>query len=233
MPTAVSKPRVVRANTPSDNGRHQPFGGRGSRASHQGWFYSSKLRQNVAYEGLDSFHFLCLAEVHPSVAYVSKEAEPLPWFDGFARRNYQPRYALALRGHRSEAHRIVDIEVLTSLQKAASHHRLRRLKNEAREAGRHLLIFTERTINIEPRLTNAKLIVHQAGEGLVTEEERSLVAQIADGTKQFTLNEIVGTAVLTYPRAYATVLNMVATGELQFSLGRLFDGDTILWRNVR
>ncbi|KKB08800.1 hypothetical protein VE26_01635 [Devosia chinhatensis] len=107
------------------------------------------------------------------------------------------------------------------------------MKNEAREAGRHLLIFTERTINIEPRLTNAKLIVHQAGEGLVTEEERSLVAQIADGTKQFTLNEIVGTAVLTYPRAYATVLNMVATGELQFSLGRLFDGDTILWRNVR
>lgn len=233
MSSTFWKPRVVSANTAGRDLSDQPFGSRGNRSSHHGWFMSHKLGANIPYEGLDAFHFLCLAEVHPAVRLIAKGADPINWFDGSTWRKYHPRYSIALRRHRLEADSCLDIEILSSRQVAAVRRQLRRVSLDAREEGRRLLVFTEKHINIEPRLTNAKLVLFQAGEGLVTAEERSLLTLAAERTEDFSLNEIVAAQMLTYDRAYATALNMVAAGELQFSLGRLFDGNSRIWSVAR
>jgi len=234
MPTAIYTPRVVRANRRVDPERNERFGEeRDIRVAHHGWFASWKLRSNIPYRGLDAFHFLCLAEVHPSVTSISSVTDPIPWFDGRDWQDYYPRYSVAIHQHRLEADRHVDVEVMSSLQFRSERRRFARIRRAAREENRHLLVFTERQLNIEPRRTNAKFILSQAGEGLVTEEERSLIMQIASGTGQFCLNDVVATQVLSYPRAYAAALNLVACGDLQFSLGRRFDGSTLMWGTRR
>lgn len=234
MPTAIFTPRVVRENRRVDKHRNErSWAERDIRVAHHGWFTSWKLRTTIAYRGLDAFHFLCLAELHPSVAFVFGTTEGFDWFDGSDWQTYHPRYVITLRANRFGVQRLVDIEVLSSIQMSEERGRWRRIRSAAREAGRTLLIFTERQLNAEPRRTNAELVLHQAGDGLVTEEERSLLWKIAIGTKSFSLNEVVATQLLIYPRAYSTALNMVARGELQFSLGRRFDGDTKMWRAGR
>ena len=219
MVSVNTAPRVVRANRrhPDDRDR---------RLAHHGWFYSWRTRSMLPYRGLLAFDFLNLAEAHPSVVSVTKDLEPLDWWNGREWEAYYPRYSVNLKTGLRGVSRTLDVEVMTSQELKASRHRFACIRHEYRERSRRLFVFTERRIRVQPRLNNCKFILSQAGSGIVSPNEQALIRQVSSSTASFTLNDIVGLGVLTYGRAYATVLNMVATGELGFALGRRFDGET-------
>tara|TARA_R110002020_G_scaffold50821_6_gene143893 strand:+ start:2685 stop:3251 length:567 start_codon:yes stop_codon:yes gene_type:complete len=180
----------------------------------------------LPYRGLLAFDFLTLAEAHPKVISVTNAVQPVNWWSGREWEAYYPRYSVSLKSGVRGVTRTVDVEVLTSLELEAGRHRFARIRRQFRAQSRTFLVFTEKRVRVQPRLNNCKFILSQAGSGLVSQAEQALIRQISSSTASFTLNEVVGLGVLTYPRAYATVLNMVAAGELGFALGRRFDGDT-------
>tara|TARA_A100001391_G_scaffold149716_2_gene107178 strand:+ start:11 stop:691 length:681 start_codon:yes stop_codon:yes gene_type:complete len=223
MPYVTSAPRVVRANRRFDGDADHP-------KAHHGWFYSWKLSAQIPYRGTLANVFLSLAEAHPAVLHTLHRTDPIDWWDGTAWRQYHPRYRLVLKTRTRGLVRHVDVEVISKQQLERQAERYRRIKREFRFAHRILTVLTGEQLLIEPRNTNVQFILSQAGDGIATDEERSLILQIAIATRRFSLNEIVAAGTLSYARAYCATLNLVATGELKFGLGRLFDGDTPIWR---
>lgn len=226
MPAINRSPRVVRATRRTSADRDQHL-------AHHGWFYSWKRNANIAYRGLLAFDFLSLAEAHPMVVRTLDESESIDWWEGSTWSRHVPQYTLVTKTARRGVERKIDIDVLWSDQRREHQMREARLRRECSAVSRLYIVLTEKQLRVEPRRTNVKFILSQAGQGIVTEEEKNLVRQIAIGTQHFSLNEVVGLGVLSYARAYTATLNMVATGELQFSLGRRFDGETRIWRRWR
>ena len=221
MVSVSRSPQVVRANR-----RHRDDPDR--RLAHQGWFYSWRNRDMLPYRGTLALDFLTLAESHPRVHHIHTKPRPIDWWDGVAWQSFVPRYAVVLKTAARGVTRVVDVEVIFQEEYDRDRAKYRRIKREARRDGRVFLVFTERKIRLEPRLTNAQLVLTQAGERLVPEDDKNLVRQVSHASKGFTLNQLVEIGVLTYPRAYAAALNMVAAGELAISLDRRFDGDSVI-----
>lgn len=186
----------------------------------------------LPYRGLLSCEFLTLAEAHPQVLHISHRPRPVQWWNGEEWETYYPRYAVVMKTGVRGVSRTVDIEVANSAEYSADRRKYARIKRQCGKDGRLFLVFTEKHIRVEPRLTNAKIILTQAGKGLVSSEDKNLIRQIAHGTKNFTLNQLVEIGVLSYDRAYSAALNMVANGELSISLTRQFDGNTVIARRA-
>lgn len=220
MATVTSAPLVVRTNErPNDSN---------SRLAHHGWFQYWRARDPIAYRGMLAFDFLVLAAVHPNVVDIRQHARPIQWWNGRQWEEYRPRYELTLADRPTKTKRRVDVEVLSSVDLAQQRLKYGRISRECREEGRRFLIFTEKSLRAEPRQTNARLVLAQAGEGLVSNHDLDLVRGAVDQGLGMTLNGMVASGVLPYPRAYAAALNLVARGELSFQPSRLFDGDTCL-----
>ncbi|WIJ25209.1 hypothetical protein [Devosia sp. RR2S18] len=217
-------PAVVRANR--RNGTPDQL------RAHHGYFYSWKLDALIPYRGLLAFDYLTLTEADPRVIQIDTSLESVQWTDGTQWKDYRARYGVVRRTRRGAVPHTVEVEVLNSKTLTEQYRTYSRIKRAFKEEGRQLLIFTEKQIRIEPRLTNSKLILTHAGNGICKEEDLALVRQVAAGTAPFSLNQLVENCVLTYPRAYGAVLNLVASGELVFPMGKVFDGDSPVMRRI-
>lgn len=226
MATITRAPLVVQLNRRGPNDLDQ-------RLAHHGWFNYWKADRQLAYRGLLAFNFLNLAAVNPAVLEIRQVAREVSWWDGRVWDVYRPRYELLLASASAKLVHRVDVEVISSVELKANRRKFDRISCECREAGRRFLVFTEATVLAEPRLTNARRILAQAGEGLVPEQDLDLVRQVSEGTADFCINELVDIGVLPYQRAYAAVLNLVARGELNFRLSRPFNGSTRLTGRAR
>jgi hypothetical protein len=225
MPPVTRAPRVVRANLRGPNDR-------GATLAHHGWFYSWKTDRMLPYRGLLAFDFLNLAEAHPRVLAIRSKGRAVAWWSGATWEIYRPRYTLILRTGVTGVTSPLDVEVLPSFEHEAERLKYDRIRRECRREGRHFRVFTEKAIRIEPRLTNAKIVLSQAGRGLVPDRDRAVIRRVAHDTEDFTLNGLVAAGVLPYARAYAAALNLVAAGELAIPLARQFDGDSPIRRRV-
>ncbi|MCJ2046804.1 hypothetical protein MKK58_20015 [Methylobacterium sp. J-078] len=221
MATVTRAPLVVRTNKRGSNDRN-------SRLAHHGWFNYWRTETSLAYRGTLAFEFLTLAAVHPSVRDIRQHAEPVWFWNGGDWEEYRPRYELVLATDLPGVTRRVDVEVLSSVELRQERLKYRRIARECRKEGRRFLVFTERQVHAESRLTNAELVLTQAGEGLVSDHDLEQVRQAVDEGLSLTLNGLVAKGVLQYPRAYAAVLNLVARGEISFRPSRRFDGNTPL-----
>lgn len=225
MPSTIHAPRVVKAVR-----QHLKDGSGDRRLAHHGYFYSWKVDALLAYRGTLAFDFLVTCEANPEVLSISKGRVPMHWHDGETWQEYIPRYAVTLRDGADGAARVVDVEVITTLEKAKRREELARLKVEASRHGRCFKVFTEKKVRVEPRLSNCKLILQQGGPNLVQTEDLNLIRQVAYGSATFSLNELVRLGVLPYARAYKAALNMVAAGELSIELDRPIDGESLIFR---
>lgn len=225
MPSAQFTPRVVRANRRHDFDRD-------IRIAHHGWFFSPKRGENIPYRGTLAFDFLTVAEAHPRVVGIEHKTDPVEWWNGSTWITYYPRYSLQVRTGRRDLTRYIDVEVMSAAELRDDRLRMNRIRRECLAGGRQFMVFTERQCRVQPRLTNCKFILQHSGEQIASEEDRALIRQIAIGTRHFTLNQVVETGVLTYPRAYSAVLSLVGLGDLTFPLGRRFDGDSVIRRRV-
>lgn len=227
MPSTIHVPRVVKAV------RHNPKDGSGDRRlANHGYFYSWKVDALLAYRGTLAFDFLVTCEANPDVLSIAKGGTPLAWYDGDRWHEYVPRYSVTLRDGADGAARTVAVEVASSREEAKRSEEITRLRIEARRNRRSFKVFTEKTVRVEPRLSNCKLILQQAGRHLAKVDDVNLIRQVAYGTATFSLNELVQLAVLPYGRAYSAALNMVATGELTIELDRPIDGDSRIGRGA-
>ncbi len=224
MPAVTRVPAVVRANRRFADDKD-------IRSAHHGWFMSRKDGRAIPYRGVLASKFLELAEAHPGVLRVESKPKPIQWWNGSSWGLYRARYALTCRA--GSGTRKVEIEVLTDAELANNEGRWKRIRRAYRQERRTLLTFTQHSILVEPRLTNAIIINSYAGAGIVpTSDEQVLRLTIAD-IDEFTINGLVAISPLSYPRAYGAVLNSVAAGDLRFFQGRLFDGNTVITRKVR
>lgn len=219
MPSAIHVPRVVKAN-------RRPSSAGDRRLAHHGYFYSWKMQTLLPYRGTLAFDFLVTSEANPAVISIAVGGAPIAWFDGEVWQQHFPRYSVTLSDGADGAARVVAVEVATSIEKTKREEAFQRLRIEARRSRRVFQVFTEKDVRVEPRLSNCKLILQQAGRDVVPIEDVNLVRQVAYGTATFSLNELVRLGVLPYPRAYSATLNMVATGELSIELHRPIDGDS-------
>lgn len=226
MDTITRAPLVVQLNRRDPDDADQ-------RLAHHGWFTYWKAEDQLAYRGMLAFNFLTLAAANPAVLEIRQKARTVSWWDGRRWDVYRPRYELLLASASAGLVHRVDVEVISSVELEANRRKFDRIARECREAGRRFLVFTEAKVLAEPRLTNARRILAQAGEGLVPDEDLDLVRQVSEGTASFCVNELVEIGVLPYQRAYAAVLNLVARGELGFRLSRPFDGSARLTGRAR
>jgi hypothetical protein len=227
MTSTIHVPRVVKAV------RHDPQDSSGDRRlAHHGYFYSWKMDAMIAYRGTLAFDFLVTSEANPDVLSIAKGGAPLAWYDGEGWRQYIPRYSVTLRDGPDGAARTIAVEVASSVEEAKRAEEFHRLRVEARRNRRSFQVFTEKQVRVEPRLSNCKLILQQAGRHLVPIQDVNLIRQVAYGTATFSVNELVRLAVLPYGRAYSAALNMVATGELSIELDRPIDGDSRIGRGL-
>ncbi|TXM73742.1 hypothetical protein FV218_11040 [Methylobacterium sp. WL69] len=222
MATITRAPLVVRLNDRGENDSN-------SRLAHHGWFYYWRAEGILSYRGSLAYDFLHLAAAHPAVREINQRAEPIEWYNGREWETYRARYEIVLVTTLPGVFRYVDVEVLTSADLRKDRDKYRHIRREYREAGRHFLVFTEKTILVLPRLTNAMLVLCQAGEGLVSEHDLERVRSVGDEYVSLTLNALVASGVLPYDRAYAAALNLVARGELFFRTSEEFNGDTKLF----
>ena len=221
MATVTRAPLVVRTNDRGENDSN-------SRLAHHGWFNYWRTGTSLAYRGTLAFNFLCLAAVHPAVRDIRQVARPVYWWNDEDWEEYRPRYEIVLATDLPGVTRRIDVEVLWSAEHRQERPKYRRVAKECRKEGRKFLVFTEATVLAEPRLTNAMLVLTQAGEGLVSDHDLDRVRRAVDEGLSLTLNGMVANDVLQYPRAYAAALNLVARGEISFRPSRRFDGDTPL-----
>ena len=187
----------------------------------------------LAYRGTLAFDFLVCCEANPDVLSIARGGPPFAWYDGAGWRQYIPQFTVALREGPDGAARMVAVEVATSLERAKRLAEFQKIQVEAKRNRRSFRVFTEKDVRVEPRLTNCKLILQQAGRELVPSHDINLVRQVAYGTATFSINELVRIGVLPYARAYCAVLNMVAAGELWIELDRPIDGDSRIGRGAR
>lgn len=225
MATVTRKPLVVESNQRGPDDRN-------SRLAHHGWFQYWRTRSRLAYRGMLAFDFLVLAAVHPDVRDIRQHARPIQWWNGRKWEEYRPRYELVVADGRSGTTRRVDVEVLWSADLRQERLKYARIARECRDEGRRFLVFTEASLRAEPRQTNARLVLAQAGEGLVSDRDLDLVRGAVNECLSLTLNGMVASGVLPYARAYAAALNLAARGEISFRPSRLFDGDTRLQRRA-
>ncbi len=219
MATITRAPLVVRRNQRGPNDRN-------SRLNHHGWFHYWRSGEMLAWRGNLAFDFLILAAVHPDLREIRERARPVHWWNGREWEEYRPRYELVLATRTPGVERWVDVEVLWSSELRENRVKFERIARECRKEERRFLVFTERRIRAEPRLTNAMLVLTQAGDGLVSDHDLDVIRDAFDGGPGLTLNDMVAAGVLPYPRAYAAALNLVARGELSFKPSTRFDGDT-------
>lgn len=225
MPSTFHVPRVVKRNRRrSSDGDH--------RLAHHGYFYSWKVQALLPYKGTLAFDFLISCEANPDVISIAPGGAPIVWHDGRAWQEYFPRYSVTLRAGAEGASRTAAVEVVSTMEKSRRQAEFDRLKVEARRARRYFEVFTEKRVRVEPRLSNCKLILQQAGRDLAPIEDVNLVRQVAYGTATFSLNDLVRIGVLPYARAYCAALNLVATGELSIELSRPIDGDSRIGRGA-
>ena len=232
VPLKAQLHRPIRANYRSPKPMRMPRD-RDSMAEQEGAFRSHKSGELLPFKGTLEFDFLMLAEAHPLVLYITSRPRLIQLQDTCNREVYRPRYGIVLKiiGKRGLS-RIIDVDVVSHAQLKAGRIKFARIRDACHAADRVFMVFTERSIRTEPRLTNAKLISTQAGDGSTRDEDRTLIRQVADKSKGFSLNQLVEIGTLTYPRAQSAILNMVARGELCFPLGIRFDGNTVVARNA-
>jgi hypothetical protein len=187
---------------------------------------SRKDGLRLPYRGTLACNFLELVDMHPKVRSIDPDPRPIQWWSGTEWEAYRARYGLVLDAGNRRSHRKVDVEVIAEFELAQQAPKWRRIRHAYRDEGRTLLIFTNRSILAEPRLTNAMMVNSYAGDRIVPLLDKDAIRSATDGLVTFTVNGLVEMGVLPYGRAYGAVLNLVASGELGFALGRLFDGNT-------
>lgn len=222
MPPITRVPPVVRAADGPDAKRRA--------YAHYGWFYDWRTQAMIAWRGTLEFDFLTIIASQPDVRAILRRAEPIRFHDRRAWRLFKPNFRVVYerRGDRE----IWDYAVLSEFDLPDRLAVLNRVQRHARTVGRNFTWLTNRQIRAEPRLTNSKLILSQAGQDLVPIEALNRVRAFAAQADPVTVASVTATGGMSYAEAYSAILNLVARGELAFEHDRYFDGDTSVRRRV-
>jgi hypothetical protein len=202
--------------------KDEPAGGRvvyEGRNKQFGEFSSYKSKTKLPFSSRLEEDFLTVTCTNPRVKYVLAHPAPIVWYDGREWRAYQPDYALVLEDGVLDA----AIKELDEVAREDIFEELQCIANAARRAGRNFKVFDERSIRVEPFLTNSRIVLSEARSGLFAPADVALVRQIAQGTRNFSVNDLVQNQVLPACRAFRTALTLVAMGELEIDMSKSID----------
>lgn len=127
---------------------------------------SRKDGRSIPYRSVLASKFLELVEAHPGVLRIEPKPKPLQWWNGSSWDLYRARYALICRA--GSGTRQVEIEVLSDADLVKDEGRWKRIRLAYRQERRTFLTFTQHSVLVEPRLTNAMIINSHAGTGIVS-----------------------------------------------------------------
>jgi len=169
--------------------------------------------------------------VDPDVLAISRDTVEMEWWDGREWLKHRPTYAVLRKGRLKGETITTQFDLIWSRQLARPEERNKfvRLQIDAKRRLIDYRVKTEKDL-VQPRVDNAKIIMAQAGEGQIPLDDEEVLSAFVRRHETFTLDQVVASKILDYPRAYAAVLNRVASGRLSIDLGRLFDGSSLIRR---
>lgn len=223
MPPVTRVPRVVRAADGKDAK---------SRAyAHYGWFnYWRRPHASIATRGTLEFDFLVITAADPHVADIRRPRKAIRYWDGDSWAGFMPHFEVRVVVSKRAWWR--SFAIFVAEDAASRSAMLKRVERDARAVGRDFAWVTHRQIRAEPRLTNSKLILAQAGEKIVGLEDLNAVRSFARTADPFTLADVVRSGALDYERAYRAALNLISRGEMTIVHDRYFDGETPIARRT-
>lgn len=188
-----------------------------------GDYQFTRTGATVPFKGTLTLDWLTFETVDPDVLAISRGTVELEWWNGAERLKHRPTYTVARRGRAKGETLFTHVEVIgqRAFDRPEVRSKFARLQADAR---RRLLDFRVRTQVdlVQPRFDNAKLVERHAGAGQIPAADGEALSAFSRSRSTFTLEQVVEATVLDYPRAYAAVLNRVASGRLTIDLGTPF-----------
>ncbi len=125
----------------------------------RGKFPSRKTGRMVHYEGLLELDALYLFETSPLIACYTEQPVRIYYPDGARLRRYTPDFQLSLADGQEV---LIEVKPAANAAHPDTRHSLAQIAAHFSRAGQAFEVLTDAVIRIEPRLSNVKVIHHEA-----------------------------------------------------------------------